>query len=121
LHHLNRVFNIHLIVLKISTKNTDDFCLSRNPRRVALHVSGNTLSQFEKFKYLRVVFTNVRTNKEIDAQTGKANAFLREIYLSVITKQEICSTTKLSVFETVFVPIITYGHESWVMTKRVLT
>ena len=26
---------------------------------------------------------------------------------------------KLSIFKTVFVPILTYGHESWVMTKRV--
>ena len=25
----------------------------------------------------------------------------------------------LSLFKTVFVPILTYGHESWVMTERV--
>jgi len=26
---------------------------------------------------------------------------------------------KLSVFKTVFVPILIYGHESWVLTKRI--
>ena len=26
---------------------------------------------------------------------------------------------KLSVFKSIFVPILTYGHESWVMTERV--
>jgi len=26
---------------------------------------------------------------------------------------------KLSVFKTVFIPILTYGHESWVMTERI--
>ena len=34
-------------------------------------------------------------------------------------KRELPKKAKLSVFKAVFVPILTYGHESWVMTKRV--
>ena len=34
-------------------------------------------------------------------------------------KRESSEKTKLSIFESSFVPILTYGHESWVMTKRV--
>ena len=34
-------------------------------------------------------------------------------------KRELSKKTKLSIFKAVFVPIITYGHESWVMTERV--
>jgi len=29
-------------------------------------------------------------------------------------------TTKLSVFKSVFAPILTYGHEDWAMTERIL-
>jgi len=39
----------------------------------------------------------------------------------VVTKRELSNTVKLSVFKSVFVPILTYGHESWAMTERILT
>ena len=52
---------------------------------------------------------------------GKANAVLREFYRSVVRKRELSNTAKLSVFKLVFVPILTYGHESWAMTERILT
>ena len=34
-------------------------------------------------------------------------------------KRELSEKAKLSIFKAVFVPILTYGHEFWVMTKRV--
>ena len=104
--------------MKINTKNTE----------VLLYVSlqtqgsGNTLQQVEKFKHLRVVFASEgRWSKEIDTRIGEANVFLDELYRSVVTKRVFSNTTKLSVFKSVFVPILTYGPESWVITKRTLT
>ena len=35
------------------------------------------------------------------------------------TKTRAVYKTKLSIFRSVFVPILTYGYECWVMTKRV--
>ena len=71
----------------------------------------------ETFKYLGdgVVFTSDEgPNKGIDARIGKANAVLREIYCSVVTKQglSISNNANFSVFKPVFVPILTCGHES---------
>ena len=37
---------------------------------------------------------------------------------SVVLKRELSRKAKLSVFKFIFVPIFTYGHESWVMTER---
>ena len=34
-------------------------------------------------------------------------------------KRELSKQAKLSIFKAVFVPIFTYGHQSWVMTERV--
>jgi len=83
-----------------------------------LQVNGSALQQVEKFKYLGVVFTSDgRRNEEIDKWIGKANAVLRELYRSVVTKQELSNTAKLSVFKSVFVPILTFGHKSWVVTE----
>ena len=33
-------------------------------------------------------------------------------------KRELSKKAKLSIFKAVFIPIFTYGHESWVMTER---
>jgi len=38
------------------------------------------------------------------------NAVLHELYHSVITKCELSTNAKLSVFQSVFVLILTYGH-----------
>ena len=84
-----------------------------------LQVSGNTLQQV-KLKYLGLVLTSDgRWNMEIDTRISKANAVLRELYRPLLTKQEFFDTTKLTVFKSVFVPILSYGHESWVMTRAI--
>jgi len=76
----------------------------------------------EKFKFLGVVFTSDgRRSEEIDTRIGKTNAVQRELYRSMVTKRELSNTAKLSVFQSVFVPILAYGHESWVMIEKILS
>ena len=43
---------------------------------------------------------------------------MRALHYSVVMKRELSKKAKLSIFKAVFVPILTYGHESWVMTER---
>jgi len=52
---------------------------------------------------------------------GKSKAVLRELYCSVVAKRELLKTAELSVFTSALVPILTYGHKSWVMTERILS
>ena len=77
------------------------------------------LKQVEKFKYLGVAFTSDgRQDEELDTRIGKASAVMRALHYSVVMKRELSKKAKLSIFKAVFVPILTYGHESWVMTER---
>jgi len=76
----------------------------------------NTLRQVENFKYIVVVFTSNSRSKQTNGWIAKNNAVLHELYRSVVTKRE-SSTAKLSVFKSVFVPILTYVPESWVMSE----
>jgi len=43
-----------------------------------------------------------------------------ELYRSVATKRELSNTAKLSVFKSIFFPILAYDPESWIMTERIL-
>ena len=105
--------------MKISTAKTEVLHLSRNPDQCVLQVNGATLEQVEKFKYLGVAFTSDgRQDEELDTRIGKASAVMRALHYSVVMKRELSKKAKLSIFKAVFVPILTYGHESWVMTER---
>jgi len=86
-------------------------------------VSSNTLQQVVTFKYYRGVFSVWRKSErqEIDTRISNANAVLRELYRSVTTNRELSNTANLSVLKSIFVPILTYGHESRVMTEIILT
>jgi len=98
---------------KISYKKIEVLCLLRRPKQCFLQVSGNTLQQVKTFKYRGVVFASDESrNKEFDTRIGKANVVLRELYCSVVKKRELSKNAKLSVFKSVFVPILTCGQES---------
>ena len=76
----------------------------------------------EKFKYLGVVFTSDgRRNREVDTRFGKANAVLLELDRYLVTERELSNIAMLSDFKSVIAPILTYGHEFWVVTERVLS
>ena len=44
---------------------------------------------------------------------------MQALHYSVVMKRELSKKAKLSIFKAVFIPILTYGHESWVMTERI--
>jgi len=71
--------------MKSSTKQNEVLCFSRNSTQCTLQVSGNTLQQVEKFKYLRVFCT--RDIRDVDTRIGKPNTVLRELYRSVATER----------------------------------
>jgi len=54
---------------------------------------------------------------EIDTRIGKVNAVLRELYRSVGTRRELSNTKKLSVFKSIFVPILYLW--SWILGNDV--
>ena len=44
---------------------------------------------------------------------------MRALHYSIVMKQELLKKAKFSVFKAVLIPILTYGHEWWVVTERV--
>ena len=106
--------------MKISSTKTETMCLSRQPKQCSLQIDGVPQKQSEKFKYLGVSFTSDgRQNSKLDIRIGKASAVMRQLHRSVVLKRELCTKAKLSIFRSVYVPILTYGHECWIMNEKV--
>ncbi|KAK3528214.1 hypothetical protein QTP86_026677, partial [Hemibagrus guttatus] len=57
-------------------------------------------------------------DREIDRRIGAAAAVMRPVYQSVVVKKELSRKAKLSIYQSIYVPTLTYGHELWVMTER---
>ncbi|KAL0161456.1 hypothetical protein M9458_045181, partial [Cirrhinus mrigala] len=85
-----------------------------NRKRVAcpLQVGGESLPQVEEFN-------EGRMEREIDRRIGAASAVMRSLYRSVVVKKELSYKAKLSIYRSIYVPTLTYGHELWVMTERI--
>lgn len=93
--------------------------ISRKPVQCTLHVSGVRLKQVEKFKYIGVYFTSDgRSNDKLSCRIGKVESILKQLG-SVIRKAELSIKAKVAVFNSVFVPTLTYGHKIWVITERI--
>ena len=66
---------------------------------------------------VNIIF-NLRLRNKIDYIWLDSYIYSINVYL-VVMKGELSKKTKLSIFKTVFVLILTYGHVSWVMIERV--
>ena len=56
--------------------------------------------------------------REIDGRIVAASAVLRALHRPVVVKKELSQKAKLSIYWSIYVPILTYGHELWVVTER---
>ncbi|VDP52849.1 unnamed protein product, partial [Soboliphyme baturini] len=77
------------------------------------------LEQVEKFKCLGVVFVGDEKIEQPTARwIGVASGVLCELTRTTVTKAELILKTKLSVFESISILMLTHGYESWTMTKK---
>ncbi|KAI3356005.1 hypothetical protein L3Q82_017278 [Scortum barcoo] len=106
--------------MRISTSKSEAMVLDRKRVVCPLRVSGEVLPQVEEFKYLGVLFTSEgKMEREIDRRIGAASAVMRSVYRTVVVKKELSrKASKLSIYRSIYVPTLTYGHELWVMTER---
>ncbi|KAI3375226.1 hypothetical protein L3Q82_021728 [Scortum barcoo] len=106
--------------MRISTSKSEAMVLDRKRVACPLRVGGEVLPQVEEFKYLGVFFTSEgKMEREIDRRIGAASAVMRSVYRTVVVKKELSRKAKLlSIYRSIYVPTLTYGHELWVMTER---
>ena len=77
------------------------------------------LPQVEKFKYLRVLFTSEgKMEGEVDRRISAASAVMWTSYWTIVMKKELSQKTKLSDYQSVYVPTLSCGHELWIVAER---
>ena len=54
----------------------------------------------------------------MDRRIGTSSTVMRALLRFVVEKRELSQKAKLSIYWSIFVPTLTYGHEIWVVSKR---
>ena len=94
--------------MRISTSKSE--ILSQ--KRVDCPLRRESLPQVEEFKYLGVLFTSEgKMQHEIDGQIGAASTVMRMLKQSVVMKRELSRKAKLSIYRSIYIRTLIYGHE----------
>ncbi|KAF7644066.1 hypothetical protein LDENG_00228770, partial [Lucifuga dentata] len=59
-----------------------------------------------------------RMGREIDRRIGAASEVLQMLHRTIVVKRELSQKARLSIYQSIYVLILTYGYELWVVTKR---
>ena len=105
--------------MRVSTSKSEAMVLCRKTMECSLRVGSELLPQAKEFKYLGVWCTSEgKMEREMDRRIGAASAVMRVLYRSVVVKKELSRKAKLSIYRSIYLPILTYGHELWVVTEE---
>lgn len=104
--------------MKINTNKTKVMVLSKENKEINLEISQSKIEQVDVFKYLGVLIDREgNMENEINERITKATRLYHSLNKAFIGKKEINRKTKMTVYKTIFRPILMYGSESWVLTN----
>ncbi|EYC12948.1 hypothetical protein Y032_0045g1174 [Ancylostoma ceylanicum] len=86
---------------------------------VKIYLEAVQLEQVQEFKYLGslVEEKKVAATAEVNSRIGKASTAFASLKWCVWKKNGIALTTKMRLFQTIVMPILLYGSETWTLVK----
>ena len=85
-----------------------------------IRIGDTLLEAVDNFKYLGTVFTrNGKIDTEIKNRIAQATRTYYQINKTIINKKEIEPKTKLQIYQSIYLPTLLYGCETWARTTKV--
>src|SRR5699024_3306636 len=106
--------------MKLNKNKTKVMIISKERERkeINIKIDNVNIEQVNHFKYLGIqIEDNGGQDMEINNRIEKALKVYHLMNKNFINRKEISQKTKTSVFKTIYRPILTFGCESWVLTK----
>lgn len=105
--------------MKINVDKTKVMVIGKNASQIKIQIEEKELEQVEAFKYLGVnIHKNGKEDLEINNRIENTTKLYYALNNTFIRKKEISEKTKITVYKTVFKPVLTYGCESWVLNQQ---
>lgn len=105
--------------LKINTEKTKVMVIGKNNIQTKIQLNDKEIEQVDSFKYLGVTIQKDGKNEaEINNRIESAIKVYYALGNTFVRKKEVSKKTKLTVYNTIYKPILTFGCESWTLTKQ---
>jgi len=105
--------------MKVNVDKTKSLTTGRGASRTPLTLNGNPIESVETISYLGMTISANRHNDDaITDRLSKGRTLRNVLYHTILVKKEITVATKLTCYQSLFVPTLTYGHEAWTLTKE---
>ena len=102
--------------MKINIKKTKVMVVGNQKKNVNIEINGERIEQVDAFKYLGTTIQNEGdTANEIDERISSATKLFYALARPFIGRREISRKTKMTIYKTIYSPILTYGSDSWVL------
>ncbi|KAJ8935859.1 hypothetical protein NQ318_015970 [Aromia moschata] len=105
--------------LKLNVSKTKIMTGGRPDIAVNVELNGDKVEQVSTMKYLGVhIESQGYQDQEINARIQSASNMFHSMKSSFIGKKEVSIKTKMSVYNSIYVPILIFGCESWVLNQK---
>ena len=104
--------------MKININKTKVMMIGKEHKQLQITLRNEKLEQVDKFKYLGVTLQREgNMDEEINERISQATRLYHTLKETFISKKEISIKTKMTVYKTIFRPILTFGSESWILNN----
>lgn len=105
--------------LKMNLDKTRVMKIGKNTTKMTIELNGRVIEQTDVYKYLGVkIQSDGKNEAEINERLESTMKLYHALNSKFIRRREISTGTKLTVYNTIFRPILTYGSESWILTRQ---
>nr|XP_014280962.1 uncharacterized protein LOC106683788 [Halyomorpha halys] len=105
--------------MEINTSKIKILQVGRQVENLYVYCNGEEMEVVADITYLgAIIDRSGKIDPEISNRIKKAYAADYQIYNTVIGKREIGMNVKLHIYKSVFLPILLFGAESWILTDR---
>ena len=107
--------------MRVSTSKSEAIVLCRKMVDCALRVEEQVTAPSERVHLSRGLAHHEWRIKWFGRWTGglvQQSAVMRVLYQTIVVKRELSRKAKLSIYQSIYVLTLTYGHELWVVTER---
>lgn len=101
-------------------KKTKVMRIMQEEEGLRIQIEEEAIEQVQQFTYLGVkIDNNGKQEPDIEDRIDKAGKLYHALNWKFLKKKEISTKTKMTVYKTIFRPVLTYGCESWSTTGKI--
>lgn len=105
--------------LQLNVEKTKVMGISNGTRVINVRVDGEIIDQVERYKYLGSVINNRGSSEgELKARIQSANRLYAALRRKFLDHKQITRRTKISIFKSMYLPVLLHGGENWTLTER---